>query len=303
MRVLVAYDGSDGADAALRDLGRAGLPNACGVIVISVAEQWLPPPPPSSYEVAEVAFAEGIIGGVIEANREAAQAVEDANALASQAAELVRRQFPSWSLHPESASGSPAREIIKKAEVWDADLVVIGPEGRSAIKRLTLGSVSQRVVTDAPCSVRVARPQDRGPGSPVKIIIGIDGSPGADAAVQAVAARNWPKGSEARLLTSVDPLHIYFATPEDKFAYARGAQQGAATKLREAGLEVSCEIKEADPKQYLIDEARRWEADSIFLGARGLGRIERFLLGSVSTAIVGRASCSVEVVRTRQVEK
>jgi nucleotide-binding universal stress UspA family protein len=56
-------------------------------------------------------------------------------------------------------------------------------------------------------------------------------------------------------------------------------------------------IKEGDPKQLLCDEAERWGADCIFVGAKNLSRIDRFLLGSVSAAVAARAHCSVEVVR------
>jgi nucleotide-binding universal stress UspA family protein len=71
-------------------------------------------------------------------------------------------------------------------------------------------------------------------------------------------------------------------------------------KLAARGLKVTVVVREADPKRLLVDEANDWEADCIFVGARGMGRLERLLLGSVSTTIVQRASCSVEVVRARQ---
>jgi nucleotide-binding universal stress UspA family protein len=57
------------------------------------------------------------------------------------------------------------------------------------------------------------------------------------------------------------------------------------------------------PKYILIKEAKRWGADSIFVGARGLSNFERLLLGSVSTAVATRAHCSVEVVRANVIEK
>jgi len=70
-----------------------------------------------------------------------------------------------------------------------------------------------------------------------------------------------------------------------------------AAPLRTRGLTVSSVIKEGDPKHVLLDEAERWGADCIFVGARGLSRVERFLLGSVSAAVAARAHCSVEIVR------
>jgi nucleotide-binding universal stress UspA family protein len=75
---------------------------------------------------------------------------------------------------------------------------------------------------------------------------------------------------------------------------------GLAEVLRAAGLAVSCRVTEEDPKRLLPAEAQAWGADCIFLGARGLRGIERFLLGSVSAAVAARAHCSVEVVRIRQ---
>lgn len=88
-------------------------------------------------------------------------------------------------------------------------------------------------------------------------------------------------------------------------AYDGSASSDAALHdLRRAGLPDSTEalvISVAeDPKRLLLDEAESWGADCIFVGARGLSRLERAWLGSVSTAIIGRAHCSVEVRRVKE---
>lgn len=57
----------------------------------------------------------------------------------------------------EVLSGSPARRIVEAAEEWDADLIVVGSHGRGYWSRALLGSVSDRVVNHANCSVLVAR--------------------------------------------------------------------------------------------------------------------------------------------------
>ena len=63
-------------------------------------------------------------------------------------------------------------------------------------------------------------------------------------------------------------------------------------------LRASFIVKEGEPKGALVEEARRYGADCVFVGSTGLtGRLERFLLGSVSAAVAARAHCSVEVVR------
>ena len=53
-----------------------------------------------------------------------------------------------------------------------------------------------------------------------------------------------------------------------------------------------------DPRRVLVEEAERSQADCVFVGSRGLsGSVERFMLGSVSAALVKNAPCTVEVVR------
>ena len=53
------------------------------------------------------------------------------------------------------------------------------------------------------------------------------------------------------------------------------------------------------PRTVILDEAERWGADLIVVGSHGYRAWERFLLGSVSQAVVSHAKCSVEVVRCR----
>jgi nucleotide-binding universal stress UspA family protein len=85
---------------------------------------------------------------------------------------------------------------------------------------------------------------------------------------------------------------------DDRTALAQGIADLSAEKLRAAGLVVTAIAIEGDPKRVLLDEAEKRQADCIFVGARGLRRIKRLLLGSVSGGVAAQANCSVEVVRT-----
>lgn len=84
-------------------------------------------------------------------------------------------------------------------------------------------------------------------------------------------------------------------------ARARKAVESAERKLgarkESAKLKVSTKVAGGSPKQAILDEADAFKADLIVLGSHGGGRIERFLLGSVSLAVVTHAKCSVEIVR------
>lgn len=58
----------------------------------------------------------------------------------------------------EIVSGNPAEEIIRLANIYKADLIVIGSRGLTGVKRILQGSVSSQVVEEAPCSVLVVKP-------------------------------------------------------------------------------------------------------------------------------------------------
>jgi nucleotide-binding universal stress UspA family protein len=71
----------------------------------------------------------------------------------------------------------------------------------------------------------------------------------------------------------------------------------AAELLQKAGLSVTPVVIEGDARHEINAEAARWHADSVFVGARGLGAIDRLLLGSVSREVLAHAPCAVEIVR------
>lgn len=282
MRILIGYDGSEGADAALDDLQRAGLPEEAEAHIVSVAELWFIEHNPAAYEAASSSYESGI---------------KEAEDLAQRAIKRVHARFPNWSLSPRALTGSPTEALLAEAGEWKPDMIVIGSHGRSALGRLIFGSVSQKLVTEAPCSVRVAR-GNLPLGNPgVRILIGVDGSPDAEEAVRSVAGRNWPEGSEARIVTSIDSPFMNRPPTEDYLNHVRELQARAGAELEQAGLSYSTAIKEVNPKRALVEEAKEWDADSIFIGARDIRKIEGMMLGSVSAAVASRAHCSVEVVR------
>lgn len=312
MKILIAYDGSECAEAALDDLQRAGLPErGVEALVMSVAEFWLPPPPPSSYEIVEAAREAESPADLQEDFAQGSAAVEAAQSLALKAKERLQKNFPGWEVSAEALPGSPASEVIRRADEWEPELVVVGSHGRNALGRFVLGSVSQKIVTEARCSVRVARGRIEVDESPVRILFGVDGSPGSEQAVRAAARRAWPEGTQARVVIVDEPLTPtaigYLLPPVKKWVeesnatereWVRKIADRAANELREAGLKVSVVVKEGDPKRVLVAEAEEWGADSIFVGSTGFSnRFERFMLGSVSAAVAARAHCSVEVAR------
>jgi nucleotide-binding universal stress UspA family protein len=310
MKILIGYDGSEYADAALEDLRRAGLPREAEAVVLSVADVFLPPP---VREGIDDTFPLYVPAGVKLAHERAARAVEEARALAVHAAHRLRESFPGWAVHAEACADSPAWALVTKSDEWKADLVVVGAQGHTVLGgRLILGSVSQRVIYEARCSVRVARDgaPRRSVGDPARIVVGVDSSPGANAALEEVLARAWPAGSEVRMVSVLDGFMFVKSDPqepsvlrwveadnEEDRELVRRLFEPSVKRLRKAGLLASVELRMGNAKHVLVEEAEALGADCVFVGARGMRGAERLLLGSVSSAVAARAHCSVEVVR------
>ena len=105
MKILIAYDGSSCADAALDDLQRAGLPPEAEAQIISVAEVWLPPPPPSSYEIVEEARQVKAPADLKRVYSKGCAAAKEALALAERARDRVKTKFPGWKTPADSSCG------------------------------------------------------------------------------------------------------------------------------------------------------------------------------------------------------
>lgn len=282
------------------------------VLVVTACEIYLPHPPLSTEQATEAVLPTGRVSTALaRAYERARKAQSDAYLLAFGASERVRRLNPMWDVGAEVLSGSAALEIIRRARDWQADLIVVGSQGRSALGRLVSGSVSLKVAAEASCTVRVGRRalQD-GDTTPIRIIVGVDGSEGAGRAVRAVGSRGWPGGTQVRVVAVDDgqaPMRIAEVLL-DEAGLVTGCNEGAVKtrlmvewareELTVAGFAASTEIREGDPQRVLTEEARAWDAHSIFISSRGLGGADEVSgLRRVAAGLVTDAHCSVEVVR------
>ncbi|HWS54847.1 MAG TPA: universal stress protein [Pyrinomonadaceae bacterium] len=312
MKVMIAYDGSAYADAALDDLRRAGLPREAEALIVSVGDGLVSASSPMAEVAGTALTSDRLLPAIAVAKEQALRLLAEARGFAAHARARLLSYFPEWEARTRALEGSPSRELLRKVEEWRPDLVVAGSQGRSALGRFFLGSVSKSLAAHARGSVRVGRRGvEKGDGAPVRLVVGVDGSPGARWAVRAVGVRAWPAGAEARLVVVDDgsgPTSAGEAPPrleelvtgraEGAPVNARLMAEGARLVLADAGLRASVEIREGDPRRVLVDEAREWAADSIFVGSRGSGSPgEASGLGGVASALVTGAACSVEVVR------
>jgi nucleotide-binding universal stress UspA family protein len=258
VKLLIAYDGTPSADGAIEDLRRAGLPREGVALVLCVAD-----------------------------GRSHVSGIDQADSLAQSASNRIRSYFPRWEIFPNASSGSAHEVILRTSDWWRPDLLITGRSGGHEPARTIVGNASLELVHQARCSVRVATGSAAPNEGPIRLIVGNDGSAGAHSAILSVANRLWPQDTEVRLLS--------IGTAAERKALQ--ASKVGGSPLRGAGLKVDEIFLLGDPRQDIVREAKLWSSDAIFLGARGLSAIDRFLAGSVSTAVATRASCAVEVVR------
>ena len=140
----------------------------------------------------------------------------------------------------------------------------------------------------------------------MKILVAIDGSPFSDAAVQEVAQKPWPPGSEVKIVSIVEPpvwagldllpVQHYDGRFETALEdLARTIVAAAVKKVRQqqvGALDVKGEAIPGHAKDAILEEARSWGADLIVVGSHGYTGLKRFWLGSVSLAIASNAATS-----------
>jgi nucleotide-binding universal stress UspA family protein len=193
--------------------------------------------------------------------------------------------------------GAVAPVILKRAPKRDG-LLVVGSQGLDALDRFMLGSVSTNLIHHAACPVLVVKDE----AAPLRrITLAIDGSSASAKALEFVVTKFQPDsstGKGGRVPIQVTVIHVmpFIKYPELKEAGRRMVEQ-SARKLVKAGFTAEPLCQLGNPAEEIMKVASKHRADLIVMGAKGLGAIARFLLGSVSTRVVQHSSCSVLVVR------
>ncbi len=195
------------------------------------------------------------------------------------------------------AQGAIAPVILKRAPKRDG-LLVVGSKGLDAFDRFMLGSVSTNLIHHATCPVLVVKDEAV---SLRRITLATDGSDASANALEFVLTTFQPdrssgKGRQAPIHVSVIHVMPFIKYPELKEAGRRLVEQ-SVQKLVKAGFTAEPMCQLGKPAEEIMKVAAKHHADLIVMGAKGLGAIARFLLGSVSTRVVQHATCSVLVVR------
>ncbi|HET8599712.1 MAG TPA: universal stress protein [Segeticoccus sp.] len=229
---------------------------------------------------------------------------EQAEEQLREAAETIHIIDSSIEVTTGLSSGFPSAALVRASK--EARLVVVGTRGQSLLAGTVLGSVSSQVAMHAHCPVIIVRgAQGEDVSQTHRILVGYDGSPQAQLALelafdeavvqdaQLVCVQAWWPG---------DVEEAAAARGHDWADYQREQQDAVRRLLKDrlnANPDVSFthEVVKDNPAKILIE--RSHDADLVAVGARGNGGFQGLLLGSVSSAVLQKANCTIALIRER----
>ncbi|MTD59609.1 universal stress protein [Amycolatopsis pithecellobii] len=218
----------------------------------------------------------------------------------------VSAEVPDVDVHTDLRVGPAAREIVDESA--KSRLVVLGSRGLGGFQEMLLGSVSVAVARHGHCPVVVVRGRmpDDPPPATGPIVVGVDGSPVSDAAVEfafeeagfrnvpLVAVHTWLDVSVEETWAALPSDVDWDAVAEDESRVLAERLAGLSEKYPE--VEVRRRVMRDRPVRGLLSEADG--AQLIVIGSRGRGGFAGMGLGSTSQTLLHHSPCPVIVVRT-----
>jgi nucleotide-binding universal stress UspA family protein len=206
------------------------------------------------------------------------------------------------------AQGAPAHVLVEHAH--GVDLLVVGNRGRGAARSAVLGSVALHCATHAPCEVLVVHTDTVAVSDPPKVVVGVDGSDAARAALVAAIDEAASRGADldavvtfqitdywTDLASVVVPSveHIRTELSARTETLVAGALQGRPSGAPVPHIRIV--VADGPAGDVLVHHGRT--ADLLVVGSRGHGAFRGLLLGSIALQCVMHAPCPVLVVHPR----
>ena len=231
--------------------------------------------------------------------------MNDAN---EQLQELIGGQQIDW--EPLISVGHAADEISRIVEEQNMDLVISATRGRSGLKRLILGSVTERLMRTLSCPLLVVHSPDKAfvasedqEVNIKRILIGCDFSPDSDVAFEHGLSLAQEFESELHLAHVVE-TSIYQQLHKTESPVEEELQQEIQTRLIKKMQDMVPEearnwckpqtsLLGGHPYEELVKYAEKNKIDMIVLGTRGHGLVKSLLIGSTTDRVVRNAPCPV----------
>jgi nucleotide-binding universal stress UspA family protein len=278
-KILVAVDSSESSKNALHQAFKLANEEKCWITVTSVV-------PPYEGEIE--------ILGVKDIRAALRKPCEDALAEVQNIARTERMLVKTV-----CEEGEVYERIVDLADAENCDVIVMGRRGLRRVERTLIGSVTARVIGHTQRDVLVV-PNGTTVGWKT-IVLATDGSKYSAAAAERAIAFAKSYGGELKVLSVVDvPTEFYAEAPKAVEDLVRKAKEFVADVKKQAeaaGVPAETFVGEAEAYQAVNNLAQEQKADMIVLGSHGRTGLRRLLMGSVTEAVIGHASCPVLVVK------
>lgn len=289
-KILCAIDFSSGSQQAMRMATRIATEKGAELVLFHA---WYLPP--LVYAGGPVAVPPGVLQDVYDdAKRNLDEVLREVGMLG-----LPR-------VSAKLVSGLPSAMIVSELEDPAYDLAVLGTHGRTGWSRVLLGSVAEKVVRHAPCSVLTVRPE--GEIKPfTNILCPTDFSETAQQAADLVIEVVTPGGKGVTLLHVLD-LPVAFSGEPKVEGFVRDLDTRASKALDEWAVRlrskttvpITTRARIGNPAAQTLEVLDEDPTiDLVVMGSHGRKGIARAILGSVAEKIVRHASCPVLVARGR----
>lgn len=198
-------------------------------------------------------------------------------------------------------TGSPAELLLNSADTAGADLVVVGTRGRSRIAEAFVGSVSSRVLQHNTRSTLIVK---GGARKVRRVLVAIQGIDDGDRIAQWLTKHPFNDSVELCVFNAVVPFDVKNAPQDPR---STGVLQDGATRQQEdlvkaiadkltgPQYKVSTKVSVGNPSVLIQEQAKN--VDLVVVSSHGRKGVSRFLMGSVSHAVVHDVSCPVLIVR------
>lgn len=190
----------------------------------------------------------------------------------------------------ETLDGDPADNILNYSKE-DSDLIVMGSRGENEKEAYALGSITKKVVMHTHCPVLIVKKTS----AVSSLLVCVDAS---DNSMQALhyALKLAEKMDSMITLLNVQERRLYDSSPKAAEDLGEKILSKALDAIEKEEMKVDKKLEFGNPSDRIVEAAEKGNYDLIVLGSRGLGTVERFLLGSVSDGVSNEVKCSVLIV-------